>query len=426
NNFYLYGGSSGTGTSSNNTLNLKIKMSGKASEVSYFQNMNFTLSGNITNGDTMLETASVTYDNTTVGVVASNSVSLKKDDVIYLVKADSASGSISNDGASVLGGAATVKLDGNNLILTLLQDLSDTGSKDQQKAPVEGIAAAVQTVNMIADLVSGEGMNSLLLETTDGFTNTFGAFTKSQSKYKTGSHVDVDGWGILVGTGNTKKWQDGSATAYGLFFEYGKGDFDTYNGNVHGDGNSENKGIGIMARHKLTNNTYYEGNIRFGKQETKWSQSELGGYDTDSRYYGISVGVGHIYPVGKNEIDVYGRYTYGHVGACDATLKDSKYHFDSVKSHRVRVGGKYNFKVKDSNAKPFIGLAWEHEFKGESKASISGVGEAPAPSMKGHTGIFELGCDWDVSKKWTLGLGANAYMGKRKGWDGTARVFYNF
>ena len=40
--------------------------------------------------------------------------------------------------------------------------------------------------------------------------------------------------------------------------------------------------------------------------------------------------------------------------------------------------------------------------------------------------IFELGCDWDVSKKWTLGLGANAYIGKRKGWDGMARVFYNF
>ena len=429
NNFGLYGGYTG-GASTNNTLNLKIKMGGKANEVSHFQNMNFTLPSNITNGDIMLETASVTYDNTTIGVTAANGVKLNKDDVIYLVKADDInSTTIANDEESVLNGAAIVKLDGNDLILTLLQDFEQkktAGNEDQQKAPVEGIAAAMQTVNMSADLASGQGMASLIAETAGGVTNTFGALTTGQSKYKTGSHVDIDGWGMLVGAGKTKEWGNGEATSLGVFFEYGKGDFDTYNGNVHGDGNSKNQGIGIMMRHKMLNNTYYEGNIRYGKQSTEWSESEIGSYDTDSRYYGISIGMGHIYQAGKNEIDVYGRYTYGHVGACDVTVGDSHYNFESVKSHRVRIGGKYNFKLKDSNAKPFIGLAWEHEFKGESKASISGVGEAPAPSMKGHTGIMEVGCDWKVSKKWTLGLGANAYIGKRKGWDGMARVFYNF
>ena len=432
--YKLYGGYKNSGMSSGNTLNLKIKMGGKASEVKYFQNMNFTLPSNITNGDIMLETASVTYDNTTIGVTAANGVKLNKDDKIYLVKTDAKGGAVANLNTTVLGGAAKVESEGIHLILTLLQDFEQKaseppkgGSEDQQKAPVEGVAAAAVIVNASADLASGEGMASLVANTAGGATDTFGAMSAGSSKYKTGSHVDVDGWGVIVGAGKTKDWKNGSATTYGLFFEYGKGDFDTYNGNVHGDGNSENKGVGIMARHKLTNNTYYEGNIRFGKQETEWSQSELGGYETDSRYYGISVGVGHIYPVGKNEIDVYGRYTYGHVGACDATLKDgSNYNFESVKSHRVRVGGKYNFKVKDSNAKPYVGLAWEHEFKGEARASISGVGEAPAPSMKGNTGIMEVGCDWKVSKKWTVGLGANAYMGKRKGWDGMARVFYNF
>ena len=40
--------------------------------------------------------------------------------------------------------------------------------------------------------------------------------------------------------------------------------------------------------------------------------------------------------------------------------------------------------------------------------------------------IFELGFDWDADTKWVFGMNANAYMGKRKGWDGMARVFYNF
>ncbi|MBQ0066750.1 MAG: hypothetical protein KBS60_00990, partial [Phascolarctobacterium sp.] len=54
-------------TSINNTLNLKIKISGKATQVVFFQKMNFTLPADIANGDTMLETASVTYDNTIIG-----------------------------------------------------------------------------------------------------------------------------------------------------------------------------------------------------------------------------------------------------------------------------------------------------------------------------------------------------------------------
>ena len=440
NNFGLYGGYTG-GASTNNTLNLKIKMSGKASEVSHFQNMNFTLPSNITNGDIMLKTENLAVDGSggeaTINVNAAKGVKLKAGDVITLVDVGStiADNFVAGD---ILGGAAELCVERDDaedknedtdqldLVITLLRDYGSGGDEDQQKAPVEGIAAAVQIVNQSADLASGEGMKSLIAETAGGVINTFGALTAGQSKYKTGSHVDVDGWGLLVGAGKTKEWGNGEATTLGVFFEYGKGDFDTYNGNVHGDGNSKNQGIGIMMRHKMLNNTYYEGNIRYGKQKTEWSESELGSYDTDSKYYGIMVGMGHIFPAGKNEIDVYGRYTFGHVGACDATIGDSHYNFESVKSHRVRIGGKYNFKLKDSNAKPFIGLAWEHEFKGESKASISGVGEAPAPSMKGHTGIMEVGCDWKVSKKWTLGLGANAYMGKRKGWDGMARVFYNF
>ncbi|MCQ2381216.1 MAG: autotransporter outer membrane beta-barrel domain-containing protein, partial [Acidaminococcaceae bacterium] len=266
---------------------------------------------------------------------------------------------------------------------------------------------------------------SLQKETVDGFANTFGAITATRSKYKTGSHVDMDGWGFLVGAGTTKNWTNGQKTAYGLFFEYGKGDFDTYNNDIHGEGDSNNKGVGVIARHTLKNNTYIDGAVRYGKQETEWSESEIGGYDTDSRYYGVALGLGHIYPLGKNEIDIYGRYSFGHTGACDAKVKDSDYHFDSVKSHRIRLGAKYNFVQEKSNAKPYVGLAWEHEFNGESKATITGVGEAPAPSLKGHTGIMQAGCSWETGK-WTLGAEANAYIGKRKGWGGMVNAFYNF
>ena len=63
--------------------------------------------------------------------------------------------------------------------------------------------------------------------------------------------------------------------------------------------------------------------------------------------------------------------------------------------------------------------------KGESKATITGIGEAPAPSLKGNTGIMQAGCSWEAGR-WTLGAEANAYIGKRKGWGGMFNAFYNF
>ncbi|MBQ0066892.1 MAG: autotransporter outer membrane beta-barrel domain-containing protein, partial [Phascolarctobacterium sp.] len=275
----LYGGMGST--SSNNTLNLKIKMGSKANEVKFFQNMNFTLPSNITNGDVMLETASVTYDNTTIGVDAANGVKLNSGDVITLIAADDKNGDVSNINETVLGGAGVISMDGNNLILTLLKDFGVGG--DRGKAPVEGIAAATAMINQSADLALGEGLASLLANTlqteeketepanennsniaTSPVVNTFGAVTANRSKYKTGSHVDMDGWGFLVGAGTSKNWTSGDKTTYGLFFEYGKGDFDTYNNDIHGEGDSNNKGVGVIARHTLKNNTYIDGAVRYG------------------------------------------------------------------------------------------------------------------------------------------------------------------
>lgn len=416
-------------TITGNTLNLKTKLGVPVGNVKFFETMNFTLPAGIKNDDIMLTTGSINYgSNAKVNVTAADGVSLKKDDKIYLVKADSKSGEVDLTNSIALGGAGEISLVNNDLILTLLRDFEQKsgGGADQQKAPAEGVAAAAAMVNVSADLASGEGMDSMLAETAGGETNTFGAVSAGRSKFKTGSHVDVDGWGVVVGAGKTKEWTNGSATTMGIFLEYGKGDFDTYNGVFHGDGDTKNHGVGVMARHKTANNNYYEGNIRYGRQETSWGQSEIGGYETDSRYYGVMVGMGHIIQLGKNELDVYGRYSYGHVGACNAKVGNNDYRFDSVKSHRVRVGGKYNFVRANSKAKPFVGVAWEHEFNGESKATIAGVGQAPAPGLKGNTGIIQAGCDWDLGKKWTAGAGANAYVGKRKGWDGMLRAFYSF
>lgn len=445
-------------------------------DIKNFGTMNFALPSNIANGDTVVSANAVTFDSTKICVTAPNGYSLSSGDIVKIIAATSIAGEFSVDkifgetaievtaGQEYTTDVAKITLDGNNIVLEILQSddppipspVIAGGNEDKQKAPVEGIAATVAMVNQSADLAMGDGMKSLL-ENTDGpqvqktnlsadeqndetetdnyaernekvepftHTDTFGALTATRSKYQTGSHVDMDGWGALVGVGQTKGHKDGGKTSYGLFFEYGKGDFDTYNEDIHGEGDSNNKGVGIMARRTLKNDTYFDVSVRYGKQETEWSESDIGGYDTDSKYYGAAVALGHHYPIGKDTMDVYVRYSYGHTGACDAKVKDSEYHFDGVDSSRLRFGINYNFEW-NKKVKPYLGLAWERELKGESHATIAGVGEAPAPSLKGNTGILPFGIDWETGN-WLLGLGGEAYVGKRKGISGTAKAFYNF
>ena len=99
--YQLYGGVASS-INTGNILNLKIKMGGKATCVENFQIMNFTLPSDIAKDDIMLSTASVTFDNTTIGVDADNGVKLKKGDIITLIAADSKNGDISNADAYVL------------------------------------------------------------------------------------------------------------------------------------------------------------------------------------------------------------------------------------------------------------------------------------------------------------------------------------
>lgn len=136
----------GGGSSFGNILNLKTKMSGKVAAVAEFQTMNFTLPANIQARDTMLSTGYLVADDTaTINVDAADGVKLKAGDVITLIQSDETYGTYV--GGEVLGGAGEVSLDGYNLILTLLNDFGAGGGDDQQKAPVEAIAAGMAMIN---------------------------------------------------------------------------------------------------------------------------------------------------------------------------------------------------------------------------------------------------------------------------------------
>ena len=125
-------------------------------------------------------------------------------------------------------------------------------------------------------------------------------------------------------------------------------------------------------------------------------------------------------------LDVYGKYFWSHQGSDGTRVAGDQYHFDATDSHRTRLGGRLNLNLTE-NIQPYLGAAWEHEFSGSADAQVASY-DVAAPSLKGDSGMFELGFSYkpEASDKVSFDLGVQAYTGVREGVAGSARFNYKF
>ena len=76
---------------------------------------------------------------------------------------------------------------------------------------------------------------------------------------------------------------------------------------------------------------------------------------------------------------------------------------------------------------PYIGVAWEHEFDGESSATTNNL-PILEPDLRGDTGIGEIGLTITPSETipLTVDLGVTGYVGTREGISGSLLVKWTF
>jgi outer membrane autotransporter protein len=98
--------------------------------------------------------------------------------------------------------------------------------------------------------------------------------------------------------------------------------------------------------------------------------------------------------------------------------------FKDTDSSRVRAGGRFSYTIDDTIA-PYIGAAWEYEFDGMARATTNGF-SLPSPSLRGDTGVGELGLSIKAGELISLDLGIQGYSGKREGATGSAQVKIEF
>ncbi|WP_027406220.1 autotransporter outer membrane beta-barrel domain-containing protein [Anaerovibrio sp. RM50] len=240
---------------------------------------------------------------------------------------------------------------------------------------------------------------------------------------ETGSHVKTHTWNAILALGhkNEKKL---SSTEYGAFFEYGRGNYSTFNGDERGDGSTHYTGGGILGKWQKNNGFYVEGSLRAGSihdDATNVLRDVNGNpysYETDATYWGAHIGVGREIKLNKTDVlDLYAKYFYNHRGSVSFDA-GGHYDLDAVESSVLRVGTRYTVKKSDK-INYYGGLAIEHEFCGRAAGLADGVAirgaDISGTSLRGEIGAtFQPGDNSNV----TLDLNLSGFAGKKRGLTG--------
>ena len=313
----------------------------------------------------------------------------------------------------------------------------------QRSTFANGYLSGLAFLNQGGDLVASLGMMEAVRASKKP-NIAFGAISGGKLRYNTGSHSDISGVSMLAGAAFGADLTQNRRMTLGGFVEYGTGSYDTYNSYtvdvIRGDGNMNHFGAGVLGRMDFLNdagaNDYYaEGSFRLGRLSNRFHSGDLGvdtgedaRYKSSSTYFSTYVGAGRLLNINqKNTLELYGRYFWTHLGSDSVSLSASdSIQFNSLNSHRMRAGGRLSHEL-EQNVFVYAGAAWEYEFDGKAKSSRRGS-SIDAPSIRGSTGIGELGITWQPSKNRPLflDLGFQGYVGKREGVTGSLRVKYEF
>ena len=434
----------------NNTLEV-VGKGNEAKSIQNFDKLNFFITKDLIANDTMLKvTDTALINNAEIKAGVELGTKLKKNDTINLIdagalKAENITTGTLTDGLINIDKGIKVAIgpDGNKLVGVINGTTPPGGggttppggggttpgagslyADADAKSPVETQSAALTMLNLGHDLLTTASYENAALAVDgeeEGSVNPFITMSANNQKLDTGSHVDLKAWNMNLGF--AKKINNNSGKLIiAPVIEYGRGSYDSYLDNgTHGDGDAHFWGAGLMAKQLNDDGLYYEGSLRAGRMSTDYQSAVAGGikYDSDATYYAAHLGMGKVVQLNdKDTLDYYGKLFYTRQQCDKVTVgTGATYDFDATTSLRTRLGARYTHQLSEKNAF-YAGLAWQHEFDGESNAIVAttlGSASAPAPSMKGDTGIMELGWRVNNSDKFELGLGVNGSVGKQKG-----------
>lgn len=267
-------------------------------------------------------------------------------------------------------------------------------------------------------------------EPAPGRLMTFAAIEGGTSRWNTGfgSRTSLDHVSTVAGLGFRSE-----SFMFAGYFEGGRGWYDAKFGGVRYVDNEKTEylGGGILARFSR-GGFYAEAGGHIGRTKTDYS-ADLNAIRTDfkikSAYFGADAVLGYQAAAGSSVIDFSARYSWNRSNGDDAVIDGNRLRLDDVDSHRVRAGAKWAY-AGSGSVHPYAGAYFEYEFDGKSSGRIrtaTDVFELRQAKMRGASGIGEVGLRFGrPDSRFTADIGAEGYVGKRRGVTGKALVGWSF
>jgi outer membrane autotransporter protein len=192
----------------------------------------------------------------------------------------------------------------------------------------------------------------------------------------------------------------------------------------------------VLGRYDITRGNlaglYLDASARIGRAKTEFASQDIqyngwnAKFDSAALYYGAHGGVGYLWRNGDNSLDLSARILWTRQESDRLTVYQDRVRFKAADSVRSRLGGRYSAQV-NANATAYAGLYWEHEYDGKTRGAVNNI-RLDAPSLKGDTGIGEMGLTLKPSRQLPLflDLGVQGYTGKRDGVTGSVQVKFEF
>ena len=336
---------------------------------------------------------------------------------------------------TTLKGTGKTEKNGNDLVFTVNtkpDGTPDVEIQDQTHNALMGAGAGMATLAAGNDFIGAatEGLSQAANVGADG-VSSYAQMGGGSIRQETGSHINVRTWNAVLALGRKNEKPRGTFE-YGAFFEYGRGNYTTYNGDLRGDGSMHYTGGGFLAKWTAKSGVYVEGSLRAGRMhgETRSvmldENDEPYNCDVDAPYWGAHLGVGKEVALANGDsVDVYGKFFLNRRSSTSFDM-GGHYDLDALTSKVIRVGARYTLK-RGGKWNYYGGLAYEHELDGKASGTADGFAIRGTDTSGGSLRA-EIGATMEPDDKspWKLDLNLAGFAGKKRGVTGGVSVAFMF
>ncbi|MCD7897179.1 MAG: autotransporter outer membrane beta-barrel domain-containing protein [Planctomycetaceae bacterium] len=331
------------------------------------------------------------------------------------------------------GHSFVVKADGADLVARYDGPSKFTASGNGYKPYFESALGGMLTIYQSHRVLEGNIAAAVATATPGRFSFAVTA-DGSSFRHKTGSHVDVDGFGTVLSL--ARRFTNSMAdTVFGAFFETGYGSYDSYNnilglGRLDGDGDAKYAGGGFFAHLRGGDGWHGEASLRAGWIDQDFTIKGNAGakYDHANMYWGAHAAFGKVFELGTcNSIDLYGKAFWTRTNSDSVrTGAGERLDMDAIDSVRTRLGFRYSHAISGV-VTGYAGAAWEHEFAGKAGGSVNGIAITDKPDVKGSSGFAELGLEIrPTGARYRVDASVYGMVGKQRGVGGRLGVSFAF